>query len=97
MMTNFSMIHRVQYPQINLYRAYWVIYHCVMWYQITFQKLLEHIKIQAASQKPREIKAANHQAASIPPQPAHQTSKKVEPSIPIRNVFYSFRILDYNL
>ena len=58
--------------------------------KIIFQKLLEHLKIQASSQK-REIKiATNQQVAALAQQPVQPTSKKVEPSVPIRNVFYSF-------
>ena len=59
--------------------------------KIIFQKLLEHLKIQASSQKPREIKiATNQQVATPAQQPVQPTSKKVEPSVPIRNVFLFF-------
>jgi len=65
--------------------------------KIIFQKLLEHLKIQASSKKPREIKiATNQQVAAPAQQPVQPTSKKVEPSVPIRNVFFLF-FLDFEL
>ena len=62
-----------------------------MWYETIFQKLLEQIKIQCSNQKPRdssrEIKIAVNQPTGIIQQPIQATSKKVQHSIPIRNVF----------